>query len=152
MKDNGVEDKDIKTANYSLRPRYQYFSCPLGKNSSAKPCPPAEIVGYSISQTVSAKIRDFEKAGEILSGVIQSGVNSVSGLSFAIDDKTEIENQARQEAIADAVKKAESIAQAGNFNLGKIFVHKRKLLSDILSRRQIVRDECRRRRNNFSGY
>ena len=120
LKDNGVEDKDIKTANYSLQPRYQYFSCPLGKNSSAKPCPPAEIVGYSISQTVSAKIRDFEKAGEILSGVIQSGVNSVSGLSFAIDDKTEIENQARQEAIADAVKKAESIAQAGNFNLGKI--------------------------------
>ena len=76
LKDNGVEGKDIKTANYSLQPRYQYFSCPIGKNSSAKPCPPAEIVGYSISQTVSVKIRDFEKAGEILSGVVQNGVNS----------------------------------------------------------------------------
>lgn len=120
LKNSGVEDKDIKTANYNLRPRYQYFSCPVNKNSIAKPCPPAEIVGYSISQTVSVKIRDFEKAGEILSGIVQSGVNSVSELSFAIDDKTEIENQARQEAIADAIKKAESIAQAGNFNLGKI--------------------------------
>ena len=66
------------------------------------------------------KVRNFEKVGELLSGVVQSGVNSVSGLSFAIDDKTEIENQARQEAIAVAIKKAESIAQAGNFNLGKI--------------------------------
>ena len=120
LKNNGVEDKDIKTASYNLQPRYQYFSCPVGKNSSARPCPPAEIVGYSISQTVSVKIRDFEKAGEILSGVVQSGVNSVSELSFAIDDKTKIENQARQEAIAVAIKKAESIAQAGNFNLGKI--------------------------------
>lgn len=120
LKDSGVEDKDIKTANYNLQPRYQYFSCPVNKNSIAKPCPPAEIVGYSMSQTVSVKIRDFEKAGEILSGIVQSGVNSVSELSFAIDDETEIENQARQEAIADAIKKAESIAQAGNFNLGKI--------------------------------
>ena len=120
LKDSGVEDKDIKTAGYNLQPRYQYFSCPVGKNSSAKPCPPPEIVGYSINQTVSVKIRDFEKAGEILSGVVQSGVNSVSELSFAIDDKTEIENQARQEAIANAISKAESIAQAGNFKLGKI--------------------------------
>lgn len=120
LKDSGVEDKDIKTASYNLQPRYQYFSCPINKNSIAKPCPPAEIVGYSISQTVSVKIRDFEKTGEILSGAVQSGVNSVSELSFTIDDETEIENQARQEAIADAIKKAESIAQAGNFTLGKI--------------------------------
>lgn len=120
LKDNGVEGKDIKTASYNLQPRYQYFSCPVNKNSTAKPCPPAEIVGYSISQIVSVKIRNFEKTSEILSGIVQSGVNSVSELSFMVDDKTEIENQARQEAIADAVKKAKSIAQAGNFNLGKI--------------------------------
>ena len=138
LKNNGVEDKDIKTASYNLQPRYQYFSCPVGKNSSAKPCPPAEIVGYSISQTVSVKIRNFEKAGEILSGVVQSEVNSVSELSFTIDDKTEIENQARQEAIAVAIKKAESIAQAGGFKLGQDFIHKRKLLSDILPHRQII--------------
>src|SRR3989344_4004979 len=74
LKDSGVEDRDIKTTSYSLQPMYQYFSCPVGKNSSAKPCPPPEIVGYSINQTVSVKIRDFEKAGEILAGVVQSGV------------------------------------------------------------------------------
>jgi uncharacterized protein len=120
LKDSGVEDKDIKTASYNLQPRYQYFSCPIGKNSAARPCPPPEIIGYSISQTMSVKIRDFEKTGEILSGIVQSGVNSVSELSFTIDDKTEIENKARQEAVAIAIKKAETIAQAGNFNLGKI--------------------------------
>ncbi len=120
LKDSKVEEKDIKTTSYNLQPRYQYFSCPIDKNSSAKPCPPPEIVGYTISQTVSVKIRDFEKTGEILTGVVQGGVNSVSELSFTIDDKTEIENEARQEAIAIAINKAELIAQAGNFNLGKI--------------------------------
>ena len=120
LKDSQVEEKDIKTTSYNLQPRYQYFSCPVSKNSSAKPCPPPEIVGYSISQTISVKIRDFEKTGEILYGIVQGGVNSASEPSFTIDDKTEIENQARQEAIAIAIKKAESIAQAGGFNLGKI--------------------------------
>ena len=120
LKNSGVEDKDIKTSNYNLQPRYQYFSCEFGKNSKAKPCPPPEIVGYTISQTVSVKIRNFEKAGEILSGIVQSGVNSVSELSFTIDNKTGVENKAREEAIADATKKAEAIAKAGNFNLGKI--------------------------------
>ena len=121
LKSNGIEDKDIKTSNYSLQPRYQYFSCETVKSSGkARPCPPPEIVGYSITQAVSVKIRNIEKSGEILSGVVQSGVNSVSEISFAVDDKTEIENIARKEAIADAEKKARSIAKAGNFNLGKI--------------------------------
>jgi len=120
LKNSGVEDKDIKTSNYNLQPRYQYFSCEVGKNSKTKPCPPPEIVGYTISQTVSVKIRNFEKAGEILSGIVQSGVNSVSELSFTLDNKTGVENKAREEAIADAAKKAEAIAKAGNFNLGKI--------------------------------
>ena len=44
LKNSGVEDKDIKTAGYNLQPRYQYFSCPVSKNSTAKPCPPPEIV------------------------------------------------------------------------------------------------------------
>src|SRR3989338_9157990 len=124
VKSSGVEAKDIKTQGYGVDPRYQTSSCrqmPIDINSATeKVCPPPEIVGYTISQTVSVKVRDFTKIGEILSGVVQSGVNSVSELSFTIDDRTEIENQARQEAIANAISKAESIAQAGNFNLGKI--------------------------------
>ena len=49
VKKNGVEAKDIKTEQYGLEPRYQYFACKTGA------CPPAEIVGYSVRQTVSVK-------------------------------------------------------------------------------------------------
>lgn len=117
----GVEDKDIQTSVYSIEPRYQYFSClSNGKNGAARPCPPPEIVGYSVTQTVSVKVRDFEKISEILSGVVQSGVNSVSQLSFTIDDPAEVENQARKEAMSKAIAKAESIAAAGKFRLGRL--------------------------------
>lgn len=120
-KASGVEDKDIKTIVYDLEPRYQTFSCPNGFNAfTSKPCPPSEIVGYTVTQTVSVKVRNFDKISEILAGVVQSGANSVSQLTFTIDNRTDLENRARQEAIAQAIKKAELIAEAGGFKLGRL--------------------------------
>lgn len=118
LKSSGVENKDIATQNYNLEPRYQYFTCPQSKTS--KPCPPAEIVGYSISQTVVVKVRNFDMISEILSGVVESGANSVSQLSFAIDDPVALKNQAREEAIAKAMEQAESVANAAGFKIGRL--------------------------------
>lgn len=121
LKRGGVKDKDIKTVNYNIQPRYQYPICVPSVNARKnEPCPPPEIVGYSVSQTIAVKAKDFNKISDLLAGVVQSGANAVSELSFVIDDKTEIENKTRQQAIENAIKKAESIAQAGRFNLGNI--------------------------------
>ena len=120
VKSSGVEAKDIKTRSYNLEPRYQYFNCPMPLSDGRKPCPPPEIVGYTIRQTVEVKIRDFGKIGDILAGTVEKGANSVSELSFTIDDSDKIKNQAREEAIAKAKGKAISIAKAGGFRLGKL--------------------------------
>lgn len=120
VKSKGVEAKDIKTLNYNLDPRYQYFSCPKPLAGEAKPCPPAEIVGYNITQTVQVKVRDFAKIGDILSGVVDKGVNDVSQLSFTIDDPTKLQDSAREQAIAKAREKAKLIAKAGNFRVGRL--------------------------------
>jgi uncharacterized protein YggE len=66
------------------------------------------------------KIRDFAKIGEVVSGVVGSGANSVSELSFAIDDPTAVQNQARGEAIDKARNKARAIAEAGDFSIGRL--------------------------------
>lgn len=115
-KEQGIGDKDIRTQNYNIDPRYQYFSCP--QNGGA--CPPAEIVGYTINQSVQVKIRDFTKIGSLLSGMVQKGANSVSQLTFTIDDPTMVQNEARAEAIVKARQKAEGLAAAGGFRLGKL--------------------------------
>lgn len=116
-KANGVEQKDIKTQNYNLEPRYQYFSCPSDKIAV---CPPAEISGYTINQTVLVKIRDFTKIGDLLSGAIKNGANSVSQLSFTIDDQTLLQDQAREQAIEKAKERAKKIAEAGGFRIGRL--------------------------------
>lgn len=121
-KSQGVEGKDIETQNYNLEPRYQYYTCAPAYDASGsiKPCPPAEVVGYTITQTVSVKVRDFGKVGDILSGVVKNGANTVSGLDFRIDDLSKIQNDARAKAITVAKEKAKMIADAGDFRVGKL--------------------------------
>lgn len=116
VKSDGVDPKDIKTSSYRIDPRYQYSSC--GKDGGV--CPPPEIVGYTITQSVEVKIRDFSKIGGILSGVVKNGANSVSGFQFTIDDPTKVESEARAEAIEKAKAKAEAVAEAGEFSLGRL--------------------------------
>jgi hypothetical protein len=132
VKSSGVDAKDIKTQGYNLSPRYQYSTCrevfPTSLNSAggtsvgsvSKVCPPAEIVGYTITQTVQIKVRSFAKVGDILSGVVSRGVNDVSQLSFQIDDPSAVQEQAREQAIQKAKARAEKVANAAGFRLGRL--------------------------------
>lgn len=121
VKSQGVEGKDIKTQDFRLDPRYQYYNCsvrPLGEG--VEPCPPPDIVGYTIIQTVMVTVRDFKKIGAIVSGVVENGANSVSQLSFTIDDPDKAQSDARAQAIQKAKEKAEALAKAGGFSVGRL--------------------------------
>ena len=122
LKKLGVESADIKTAGYNLSPRYTNYTCGYNATAGREVCPPPEIVGYTITNTVEIKLREklFDKVGEALSGVVTAGANTVSELNFTIDDPTEVENEARAEAIAKAEAKAEAIAKAGGFSVGRL--------------------------------
>lgn len=109
LKETGVEEKDIKTTNYSISPVYDYSR---GGNGRLK--------GYQVSQSLQVKIRDLSKAGQILSGAGELGANQVGGLSFAADDPNKLREEARNKAIEDAKSKAETLASRLGVKLGKI--------------------------------
>lgn len=124
IKTQGVDAKDIKTEQFSIDPRYQYYDCSqrviASPGSMVKPCPPPDIVGYTVNQSASVKIRDFTKIGDIMGPLSQKGANSVSQLSFTIDDPIKSETEARAKAIAQAQDKAQAIAKSGDFTIGKL--------------------------------
>ncbi|OHB24298.1 MAG: hypothetical protein A2542_01235 [Parcubacteria group bacterium RIFOXYD2_FULL_52_8] len=122
LKKNGVAAKDLQTSNYSIQPRTQYYDCATTRSSgsSAVVCPPPSTVGYTISQQVSVKIRDFSKIGTILSGVATAGANNISDLRFTIDDPEAAQAAARAEAIEKAKAKALAVARAGGFRVGRL--------------------------------
>ena len=109
LKGAGVEEKDIKTTDYSVNPQYEWNQgiCPQGGY-----CPPGKqvLTGFQVSQTLSVKVKDTTKAGELLSGVGGKGASQVSGLSFTIADEDALKAEARQKAIDDAKSKAEELA------------------------------------------
>jgi uncharacterized protein len=110
LESEGIEDRDRKTQNYNLSPKYEYpqrVDCP-----NFGYCPPGEakIVGYEVSQTISVKVRNPGDIGALISGVGERGATNMSGPSFTIDDESALKAQAREMAIDDAKAKAEKLA------------------------------------------
>ncbi|MFA6304371.1 MAG: SIMPL domain-containing protein [Patescibacteria group bacterium] len=110
LKELGIEDKDVKTTNYNLSPEYDY-TINVGRST---------LAGYSVYQEVTVKIRDLDKVGTIIEAATSAGSNQVGGISFTIDDLTEIKKQARAEAIAKAKEQAKSMAELTGIKLGKL--------------------------------
>lgn len=108
LKEAGIEDADIKTSGYNIYPQYNY--------NDGTP----RIRGYQVTQSLTVKIRDLDKANSILDGVVSAGANQVNSLQFQIDEQDKLRAEARREAIKDANEKAEELEDELGINLGKI--------------------------------
>jgi uncharacterized protein YggE len=118
LKQNGIEEKDIKTVNFNANPKYEFtqsvctsFSCPPSKQT---------LVGYEVTQSVSVKVRAVDNAGKVIDGVTSAGVSEVSSLSFTVDDQDALIAQARGEAIKKAKAKAKVLAKDLDVDLVRI--------------------------------
>jgi len=106
-----IEEQDIKTTHYSVSPKYNR---PQPCFDGFCPEYDQRIIGYTTAQTVEVKVRDTAKAGDVLSALGNAGVSNLYGPSFTIDDPDALQDEARNEAIADAREKAKALAK----NLG----------------------------------
>lgn len=96
-----ITGADIQTANYNIYPRYDYTE----KRGQT-------LAGYEVSQNVTIKIRDLDKASAVLALAGQVGANSVSGLQFTIDDPEVYKAQARELALEKVAAKSRALSQA----------------------------------------
>lgn len=104
----GIAQADIKTTAYDLQPNYQW-----DKNTQRN-----YINGYTLTQTVSVKIRDLAKVADVLGGLAPLGVNQIGGVNFTIDNDEAVLALARADAFAKAEAKAQSMAAAAGVSLG----------------------------------
>jgi uncharacterized protein YggE len=110
LKDNGVAEEDIQTVQFSVNPQYNY------RNETP------EIIGYLVSNVVTAKVHDLDSAGDVVDATTAAGGNDavIQGISFGIDDPTELQAQAREEAVEKARAQAEQLASNAGATLGKL--------------------------------
>ena len=106
---NGVAEEDITTTDYSIYPEYDYSS-----NEE-------RLIGYRVSNTVRAKIRDLDSTGAVLDAATAAGGDDVvvNGLSFSIEDNDELVAAAREAAWNDAMTKANQLAELSGQTLGE---------------------------------
>lgn len=106
----GVSAGDIRTTGYNLWVENVY--------DPEKGTPTGEVI-YHLSHYVQVTLRDLDKVGELLAAVVEAGANTISGVSFTVDDPEALVEQARQQAMADAVARAQQMAQGLDIELGK---------------------------------
>ncbi|TIP32217.1 MAG: DUF541 domain-containing protein, partial [Mesorhizobium sp.] len=80
----------------------------------------AELVAYQVTNTLSVRVRDVDKTGEILDKAVSLGVNQGGGIAFTNDDPKATITEARKKAVADAMAKAKTLAEAAGVSLGKV--------------------------------
>lgn len=118
LKDQNIEDKDIKSEYGGLSPKYSYekISC------LTYPCPvrDPQIVGYTATQSIAVKIREVDNASVVRTGLAGIGITDISGPTFSIDDEEIFKDQARSLAIEEARVKAKVLAKELGVKLGKV--------------------------------
>lgn len=109
VKKLGIEERYIKTVNYSVYPQYDFKE---GRS----------VTGYNVNVSLQIKVKNFEKINAVIDAATSLGANQVGGLNFTIDDKKleDLKMQARKQAIEEAKKKAKEIAALAGIRLGKI--------------------------------
>jgi len=105
LKSAGVDKSDIKTQDVSVSPSY----ADEGRTD-----------GYMARNSVSVKIDDLSKAGAVLDAASNAGANEVYGPSLTRSNQDSLQAKALRDAVGDARKKAEALADAAGVRLGTV--------------------------------
>ncbi len=116
LKASGIEERDVQTSGFSVNPNYVYSE---ERDANGYSLPP-KINGYQVSNVVSVRVRALDTLGAILDKSVTVGANTINGVTFAVADPTELFNEARKSAFADARAKAELYATAAGTTLEDI--------------------------------
>ena len=130
LKSNDIQDKDLQTRQFSINPQYNMQEISRctdgleeeGKRTECRTEFERVLIGYQVTNNLTVKVRNLESMGIIIDGATEAAGNLVriNAVSFTIEDKKALLKAARQEAIADLLAKANSMATLSGVELGKL--------------------------------
>lgn len=107
LKGAGIEEKDVQTSRLSLQPQ-----------SAPNKTGPNAIVSYRASNRVTVRLRDVTKVANVIDTLVSAGANEIGGINFVVSQASKLLDDAREQAVADARRKAEIYAKAAGVTLG----------------------------------
>jgi hypothetical protein len=110
LKRMGVPERAIQTSNFSVQP--QYADNAHGGRQS--------IAGYEVSNQVDVMLDDTKTLGPALDTLVGAGANQINSVGFAIKEPAALKTAARAAAVADALARAQTYAQAAHASVGAV--------------------------------
>lgn len=107
LKGAGIAENDFQTSRLSLQPQY-------APNRTG----PSLVVGYRASNRVTVRLREPNKLASVIDTLVSAGANDIGGIAFTVSNASKLLDGAREQAIADARRKAEIYAKAAGVSLG----------------------------------
>jgi len=96
LRNNGIDPKSAQVGFYSVTPNYDYRN------------PKHRVIGYTVTTSVSLKLRDFSKIGPIIQQIADADLTESQSLSYTLENMDE----AKSKAVADAYRRARISANA----------------------------------------
>ena len=111
LRSAGVAEDDIRTAHFSINPRYEYLRD--GEQ---------QLIGFQVTNTLNVTLRDLNATGDVVDRAVTAGgdLTRVQSVGFRIEDTSALEEEARILAIADAVAKADLYAEQLSVSRGPL--------------------------------
>lgn len=106
LRNAGVARADIQTSDVSVSPRM---------NEAGD-----SIVGYTATNSVTARVRSIGNAGAIIDAAVGAGANQIYGPNLLVSDQDAAYRNALRAAIAEARAKAQVLANASGLSVGRI--------------------------------
>ena len=145
----GVAEADIQTRRFNISPRYQHVEIERcdeddggsistssagtstvdteggQESASEKTCYTAwenRLIGYSVSNQATVKVRNLDNTGSIIDSVAEAAGDLVriNGVNFQIGDTQALADEARENAVADLLRKAQMLADLSDVKLGRL--------------------------------
>jgi hypothetical protein len=108
LKGAGIDEKDYQTSRLSLQ----------AQSAAAKPGAPPAITGYRASNRVTIRLHDVTKVANVIDALVTAGANEIGGINFMVSQASKLLDDAREQAVTDARRKAEIYAKAAGVTLG----------------------------------
>lgn len=113
LKDGGIAGADMQTQQIAMHP---VWSQDRSYDNGGR----REITGFQASNTLMVRVRDLDRLGPVLDTVLTAGANQFQGLSFGVEDPAAVTDRIRGEAVKDAMRKAQQLAEAAGMELGPV--------------------------------
>ena len=107
LRDLGLADGDVNAPDVEIQPEYDYRR---GQ----------KLIGYRVVRQMTARVRQLDRLGDVLDGIVAAGANEVQGVAMTASDPSAAEHAALAAAVTAARAKAEAIAAAAGVTMGAL--------------------------------